>query len=229
VLDCIGVTFLVVAEDDDLWKCPVATPLSKFLGARGISQDHVLQDSLVFIDYTEDAQALDKVLSSVDKLLSSIEKTQTRLCLVPAGKSSEHLNDISTKHDITFCSGPFTTARMEGLLKRVDAIYGELSKSGSQFNEQSTSRSQRMSIQKRPSISSPILPQQKKAVHRSFDTKPCALLVDDNAINLHILKVYCEKRGIAYTTAMDGNQAVAAFKAAQDKDPFNLILMVCFP
>jgi len=216
-------------------QCPVAIPLSKFLAARAISQDHVMQDSLVFIDYTEDAKALDKLLSSVDRLLSSIEKTQTRLCLVPAGKSTEHLDNTAEKHNITFYSGPFTTARMEALLKRVDAVYGELNKSGSQSNEQSPGTSRRVSnlshhhsIQQRPNMSSFASPQ-KKGANPCFNTKPCALLVDDNSINLHILKVYCEKRGIRYTTAMDGNQAVAAFTAAQQAEPFiNLILMVRF-
>jgi len=215
-------------------QCPVAIPLSKFLAARGISEDHVMQDSLVFIDYTEDAKALDKLLYSVDKLLSSIQRTQTRLCLVPAGKSTEHLEDIAMRHNITFCSGPFTTARMEALLKRVDAIYCQLSKSGSQSNEQTSAISRRvsnsshhLSIQQRPSMSSFASPK-KKGADRCFNTKPCALLVDDNSINLHILKFYCEKRGITYTTAMDGNQAVAAFTAAQQTEPFNLILMVRF-
>ncbi|KAI1870308.1 uncharacterized protein JN550_005236 [Neoarthrinium moseri] len=42
-------------------------------------------------------------------------------------------------------------------------------------------------------------------------TKPEALLVDDNAINLRIMQMYCNKRGIPYHCATDGKQAVELY------------------
>jgi len=209
-------------------QSPVTVPLSHFLEARGILQDNVLQDTLVFIDYTEDREALDKVLSSDDDSLSSTDKTQVRLCLVPAGKTSDHLADIATKHNITFYSGPFTTARMDALLKRVSAICRNLSNTEEQPVQQ-TSATLKQGLnglhRKSSSVSLPILPQ-KKDPERFYESMPCALLVDDNSINLHILKVYCAKRGIPYTTAIDGNQAVEAFRSSHEEQPFNFILMV---
>ncbi|KAI0468010.1 hypothetical protein F4859DRAFT_492387 [Xylaria cf. heliscus] len=53
-----------------------------------------------------------------------------------------------------------------------------------------------------------------------------ALLVDDNRINLRILKMYCCKRNIPFAVAEDGKIAVKEFvKRAEAKDPFTLVLM----
>ncbi|XPS92171.1 hypothetical protein M3J09_001577 [Ascochyta lentis] len=41
--------------------------------------------------------------------------------------------------------------------------------------------------------------------------KPMTLLVDDNAINLRLLEMYCSRRSIPYRTATDGAQAVKLF------------------
>ncbi|KAE8837458.1 hypothetical protein CFE70_000176 [Pyrenophora teres f. teres 0-1] len=67
--------------------------------------------------------------------------------------------------------------------------------------------------------------------------KPMALLVDDNAVNLRLLEMYCTRRNIPYRSASDGEQAVQLFSAAilhqddllsqqeSDERPFDLILM----
>jgi CheY-like chemotaxis protein len=67
--------------------------------------------------------------------------------------------------------------------------------------------------------------------------KPMALLVDDNAINLRLLEMYCSRRGLPYRTARDGAEAVRVFRnhrmPVEDPllkqplvtQPFDLILM----
>ncbi|CEF84362.1 hypothetical protein FGSG_07623 [Fusarium graminearum PH-1] len=59
--------------------------------------------------------------------------------------------------------------------------------------------------------------------------KPMTLLVDDNAVNLRILEMYCKKRGLPYRSAIDGQQAVNLFHQQQSPTssdpPFDLILM----
>jgi signal transduction histidine kinase/CheY-like chemotaxis protein len=63
-------------------------------------------------------------------------------------------------------------------------------------------------------------------------SKPMTLLVDDNAVNLRILEMYCKKRGLPYRSAIDGQQAIdlftqqqsSSFSSASDP-PFDLILM----
>jgi CheY-like chemotaxis protein len=52
-----------------------------------------------------------------------------------------------------------------------------------------------------------------------------ALLVDDNVVNLRIMRMYCEKRKIKYLTAMDGTEAVNVFESSLETTPINLILM----
>ncbi|TGJ79065.1 hypothetical protein E0Z10_g9707 [Xylaria hypoxylon] len=53
-----------------------------------------------------------------------------------------------------------------------------------------------------------------------------ALLVDDNPINLQILKMFCSKRKIPFATAEDGNIAIEQFmKGVEAKEPFTLLLM----
>lgn len=56
---------------------------------------------------------------------------------------------------------------------------------------------------------------------------PRALLVDDNAINLKVLRMYCSKRGIPSLLATNGQEAIDQFKMASETgtSPVNLVLM----
>lgn len=64
-------------------------------------------------------------------------------------------------------------------------------------------------------------------------TKPTTLIVDDNAVNLRFLEMYCRRRGIPHHTAADGLKAVetfslhqmASFASSVDVEPIKLILM----
>jgi PleD family two-component response regulator len=52
----------------------------------------------------------------------------------------------------------------------------------------------------------PILPNPATASH------PTVLLVDDNAVNLRVLQMYCKKRHLDYICAKDGREAVSIFQ-----------------
>jgi CheY-like chemotaxis protein len=67
-------------------------------------------------------------------------------------------------------------------------------------------------------------------------TKPTTLIVDDNAVNLRFLEMYCRRRGIPHLTATDGLEAVQSLCLHQtsafatdyvhtDVEPIALILM----
>lgn len=67
-------------------------------------------------------------------------------------------------------------------------------------------------------------------------TKPTTLIVDDNAVNLRFLAMYCRRRDIPHHTAVDGLKAVETFTLHQtaafapdsvnsDTEPIRLILM----
>ncbi|KAJ5938564.1 histidine kinase HHK3 [Penicillium verhagenii] len=61
--------------------------------------------------------------------------------------------------------------------------------------------------------------------------RPITLIVDDNAINLRIIEMYCKKRGLPFYSAMNGQQAVEMFSQRQtlcaggDESAFQLIFM----
>lgn len=65
----------------------------------------------------------------------------------------------------------------------------------------------------------------------SSQTKPRALVVDDNAVNLRILQMYCSKRGLPYCCATNGQEAIDIFtehqalSASGQTPPIELILM----
>ncbi|KAG9200852.1 hypothetical protein G6514_006560 [Epicoccum nigrum] len=61
---------------------------------------------------------------------------------------------------------------------------------------------------------------------------PTALLVDDNAINLRVMQMYCKNRGLQYVCARDGLEAVSVFQDHQEGatveakvSPIQLVLM----
>lgn len=66
----------------------------------------------------------------------------------------------------------------------------------------------RRAEQKHPADSNLIIPISSPLTN---PPRPTALLVDDNAVNLRILQMYCNKRGLPYCCATDGLQAVETF------------------
>lgn len=62
---------------------------------------------------------------------------------------------------------------------------------------------ERMHIQSEPTIH--LIPSSIRPL------RPMTLLVDDNAINLRLLEMYCSRRGIPYRSAKDGKEAVQIF------------------
>lgn len=67
------------------------------------------------------------------------------------------------------------------------------------------------------SVSALRLAQQQTAPAPPCSDKPMTLLVDDNAVNLRLLEMYCKRRNIPYRTATNGAQAVKLF--AQHRAP----------
>lgn len=66
----------------------------------------------------------------------------------------------------------------------------------------------------------------------SSTSHPTALLVDDNAINLQVMQMYCKKRGLQYLCARDGLEAISVFQSRQEcaaiekeVSPIQLVLM----
>ncbi|KAI1425522.1 hypothetical protein F5Y12DRAFT_747157 [Xylaria sp. FL1777] len=123
-------------------------------------------------------------------------------------------------------SGPLHTETLKQMLLKLDAMYRELatrqepSKADSPVNDPSVSPI--------PTLEMASLGiSDNSSLQRDCRDRPVkALLVDDNPINLRILKMFCSKRNIPFAIAEDGNIAIRQFiKAAEAEEPFNLVLM----
>ncbi|KAI8210096.1 Peroxide stress-activated histidine kinase mak1 [Colletotrichum sp. SAR 10_76] len=84
-----------------------------------------------------------------------------------------------------------------------------------------TEEDKTMTLPERPgprsSTPTPGNPEPRQSPNESDRDPDLFLLVDDNAINLRILSEYMKKLGHKYTTAMDGKQAVEAFRKSEGR------------
>ncbi|KAI1290702.1 hypothetical protein F5Y03DRAFT_53678 [Xylaria venustula] len=125
--------------------------------------------------------------------------------------------------------GPLHTETLKEMLLRADVMYRELAQeaarrqpvkavlpvNGVTVTNVTVPQIAELSISDSPSLNYDCRDQQVKA-----------LLVDDNPINLRILRMFCTKRKIPFATAEDGNIANEQFiKGVESKEPFNLVLM----
>jgi CheY-like chemotaxis protein len=181
---------------------------ASYLEHRGFKDAETPENSMIILTYTPDVDAFRRYVASIDP-------RQVAVCLIPAGATIDKLHGA---HEVRFFSGPFLTSRLEEITTELDTVYKRLH-SNPEAGE---------------TISG--LADAKNDAHRSnpdndannmdpADGQPVALLVDDNAINLKIMRMYCDKRKIDYHTASDGTEAVTAFEQSLESKPINLILM----
>ncbi|KUI52572.1 Hybrid signal transduction histidine kinase J [Cytospora mali] len=184
----------------------LVTHFANNLEHRGFTQDDTPKASFVIVTYTPDAAAF-------QKLIKAVGPRQVAICLIPEG-SSQHSQQYRDR--VRFYSGPFISPRIQEILAEVDRAYQDLDNavySGHTATPRATDDDFCL-ISKLSLLPSPA------------DIEPVALLVDDNVVNLRILRMYCEKRHIPYSTAVNGQEAVEQFNASvRTGRPINLILM----
>ncbi|KKY17329.1 putative histidine kinase hhk3p [Phaeomoniella chlamydospora] len=165
---------------------------------------------LAVVEYEPDAERFRRSLEKVNP-------GQIGVCLLPAEANKTVAQDPA-KNNILFYSGPFTTDVLEKISQQINQIF-EL-----RFS---------LAIHSPPPITFdiPLHVLEKELEDVTLETKARpvfnALLVDDNPINLRIMRMYCEKRSIPFSDAVDGQEAVSIFTACVNDDttlPF-LILM----
>lgn len=166
--------------------------------------------SIALVEYTSNNEAFQDALHKS-------KGSEFGLCLLPAGEPVEHLRSLFPR--VTFATGPFTTKRLTDILLhlcqlniaaplRANSIFDipSLNMAASSTNKLSTST---MSRRRQP----------------NEPLAPYSLLVDDNLVNLRILRMYCDKRKFSYSLAADGLEAIEAYKAAADSRPVKLVLL----
>ncbi|KAF4556356.1 Response regulator receiver domain-containing protein 4 [Elsinoe fawcettii] len=193
----------------------------KFLQRRGLELSEHGEDNLMIVSYIPIAEKFKEYLNAANDFKG------TAVCLMPA---SENIQHYQREHPhISFLTGPFTSKRMDEIMDYLENLYAQrqtlnppTSTLGVDDGEPQRSLSAAViSIQELHL--GPSRPLVKRARSRVV---PQVLLVDDNLINLRIIRMYCDKRHLPYKTATDGLIAINAYKQAlQDGRPIGLILL----
>lgn len=195
--------YTVVQPDFGL---PVTRHFVRYLERRGFTSSERPTDSLHILTLGPDP-------GQNQKLLSSLDATLTYVCLVSLADRTKYYNTANPR--LMFFSGPFVTSGLDEILHHADELFHKLP--GDLQNGD-----------RKPSATA-LLEARLEGINISkgsgIDSPPVALLVDDNLINLRIMRMYCEKRKIPYEVAVDGQEAVEKFKASLLTRPINLVLM----
>lgn len=189
-------------------RLELVSHFASFLEYQGFKQASAPKASFVIIAYTPDADRFQKIVDS-------LEPGQRSICLAPAGTAMRKLFGDR----VNFFSGPFLSARLQDILKELDRAYLRQDLKDSMVLPEAR---QGLEIDLRRmselEIVTPPTPPP--------EADPVALIVDDNFVNLRILQMYCEKRNIKYSTAINGQEAVEQFKKSLEEGrPVNLVLM----
>lgn len=189
-------------------RLELVSHFASFLEYQGFKRASAPKGSFVIIAHTPDTVRF-------RELVDPLEPGQRSVCLAPAGTQMMKL----FRDRVDFFSGPFLSARLHDILKEIDRAYHRQNLKDSMVLPEAR---QGLEIDLRRiselEIVTPPTPPP--------EADPIALLVDDNFVNLRILKMYCEKRNITYSTAINGQEAVEQFeKSLEEGRPINLVLM----
>lgn len=243
---------------DDLTSL-LGNNFAEYLSTLGYKESQSASECLLTLDYTRDLTKLYQTTKRVrhDQVAICLVP-ENDVVINFAGE--RFLRD----NNVIFTKGPFTSQAIEDVLAEADAIFSaraaakppqlalpdggitlepnptpapeddltftapELIHRGSIFPQQAAEAELALSI-------AALHLAQNRIPPPPGPKKPMTLLVDDNAVNLRLLEMYCKRRGIPYRTATDGAQAVklfAAHRAPPDSTrttaplrPFDLVLM----
>jgi CheY-like chemotaxis protein len=200
--------FHVLASNDHL---ATISHIRTFLVSRGLQESNDVSDLLAVLTSAKFNDEFDGLLREASKFVLSI-------AFIPAKIDQPALR---LAHPNTlFFSGQFTSQRLEQILIEAN----------DEFKFRKAQAAQK-AVDASASQDEIDMPSRNHSVVQSegnlrFHRPTSCLLVDDNAINLRIVSMFCEKRKYAYTTAEDGLQAIDAYKAAVNKRcPVDLVLL----
>ncbi|KAI1367919.1 hypothetical protein F5Y08DRAFT_336193 [Xylaria arbuscula] len=162
--------------------------------------------------------------SDIDQLRASYPTT----VIIILGRDKKGVTCLGP--GLFYLCGPLYTGSLKKMLLQSDILYRELAEKNPRHN-----LGRAISSVNGASVGM-IVPSAAMAKLKMADSPPLqrdcadqpvkALLVDDNPINLRILKMFCNKRKIPFATAEDGNIAIEQFiRGVENKEPFTLVLM----
>ncbi|KAH7143443.1 histidine kinase HHK3 [Dactylonectria macrodidyma] len=205
-------TYLSKIPSDQVAICLV--PASK-----GDVQSEEDSNNIVYVNGPFLTSTMTSALQEADRLLSRIKTSQLQCLTTAQAKSPPVMEECITElRNLSMIDLPQPEKQPAQLLKYSSA-------------ERDVEPTVTLSCQPasatliEPKLVSPTFP-----AHINI-SKPIALLVDDNVINLRIMQMFCRRRGLPYLCAADGLQAVEMFTKHQalaatgEKEAIQLILM----
>lgn len=223
----IGLAFHRVSYQEQ--DCDLTLSFAQYLERQSFQQTEAREGSIALLPHVCDPDAFAALLKD--------NSDRMCVCLLPTGAT---LPRECQQDKLRTFSGPFTSLRLKQIITDIQqtwknlqctastpetngtpehlTINGSSNNDNNNHNNKSSSELSLAGLSLGPSPPAPAPP---------ADTAPHALLVDDNRVNLKIMRMYCEKRRIAHVTATNGREAVDAFKAALEpgRQPLNLVLM----
>lgn len=203
-LHCIPRTFQIVRDPGH--TADLVMHFASYLEHQGFKQADTAGDSFALIPYTPD-------LDEFQRLVATTGSEQISICLAPTGALH---NEFCDESRVRFFSGPFSSSRLQDIMRDIDQNYRGLQIERSSMKTVAL-EARKDGIYEVSQVELEWLP---------VEVVPFALLVDDNMVNLRILRMYCVKRGIEHITAVNGQEAIDRFEESVQKGrPFNLVLM----
>ena len=191
-------------------------------------KNFLLRSGLIESSAPDESSLLVEYSAEDDTFHSALRKAESYgggLCLIP---SNEHLGSLKSLHPQTiFAAGPFTSQRLQEILTQLRrpqpihraSIFADPSSTLQLLTTETSCTGQ---VRVSPTSSSSVLPLRTRANEPQF---PRCLLVDDNAVNLRLLQMYCAKRQYPHISTIDGLEAIQAYKDNATTSPFDLILL----
>ncbi|KAH8655721.1 histidine kinase HHK3 [Xylariales sp. PMI_506] len=198
--------------------------MTKYLESKGYAASSgTNQDSLIIFDDVPDSK---------DRLgyYSAISDDQVAVCLV-AAPSLELDDEYTAQKNIIHVREPFTTSTLTNALEMAARLVAETRIKGQNTDQPVPDPEEADALAadqaKVGQVDSKVLSEcavnatltpiyPTLTIREPTPSKPAAaLLVDDNSVNLRVLQMYCNKRGLPYFCATNGKQAVEIFSRHQ--------------
>ncbi|OAL44460.1 putative histidine kinase-like protein HHK3p [Pyrenochaeta sp. DS3sAY3a] len=208
----------------------IRTCFEKMLDLHGYTTSNDHKDSFILLDSADDLQSTQETQ----------QKYSVAICPIPesmAWPTDSHISRVQAENNVVYVKAPLTESVFVEALEITDALLDGIAQLSPDKNEAdlsipisdlahqlSTSALVINGSTPSPAISTD-LPQALKQlsvassspklfhVPPTQEVHPMTLLVDDNAVNLRILEIYCKRRSIPYRTAINGAEAVTLFAA----------------
>lgn len=194
---------------------------TSYLEQHGFEQTLSSQKSYSIIPYTPDSIKLHEETASANpaKLFISLIPAGTTTTTTPPPQNS-------TTDKIHFFSGPFTSKRLQHIIAEMKQAWENLQAETSPPTSPTSINTTKTGQYKVSTVELLAQDTEHPARKKKKKTAPFALLVDDNVVNLKIMTMYCQKRGIEHITAINGEEAIQRFTEQWEAGrPLNLILM----